>query len=98
MTGTMLRAAVVEAINAVRTNGVRPQDFETVIKYALEVFKDDARKVRPCVYIVLDSVGGFSKEEKAATWDRLAEMYIGRKVYKANPMAKLDAMLADCGK
>jgi hypothetical protein len=102
MTGTMLRGAVTEAIQNVRNDvetqaGVDPSRFVNVVKYALEVFGDDARKVRPCVYVVLDSVGGFDKDAKSSMWEAVSKRYIGRKVYKADPMAKLNAMLEGVG-
>jgi hypothetical protein len=103
MTGTMLRAAVQEAIRNIQNdaevgNGFDIDRLRDVATYALEVFDNDARKVRPCVYVVLNSIGGFTKEEKAATWDAVATKFVGKKVYKANPMAKLDAMLAEVSK
>jgi hypothetical protein len=103
MTGTMLRAAVQEAINIIRNdmkagNGFDIDRLRDVVTYALEVWHNDGRKVRPCVYVVLDSIGGFTKEEKSDIWEDVAARFVGKKVYKANPMAKLDAMLAEVGK
>lgn len=100
MTGTNLRAAVQAAITRIQNDmqaghGVDVDVFRDVVKYALEVFGDDARKVRPCVYVVADSIGGFTPEDKRRLWDDVSKRFIGRKVYKANPMSKLEKMLAE---
>jgi len=100
--GTMLRGAINGAITAShRAQRLDPEMVADVIKYGAAMVRGKSKqwrnKVRAMVYIVMDSYGNMTPEQKSAFWEVVGNRYLGAAVVgKRNPMDKLDALIAEC--